>query len=100
MFCLVAKYFLNMIYYKLYTRNLSIKKGKKMKTMIKSFSSGSRRLIMGIIFMLFIPLLLIPACGISISAVLAAEYYDDFESGSRNWELSEGWRLTKAGVFI
>ncbi|RJE46621.1 MULTISPECIES: stalk domain-containing protein [unclassified Dehalobacter] len=68
-----------------------------METLLKSFSAGSKhqRLIMKFICISLILLLLIPASGISVSAGSSAEYYDDFESGSQNWDLSEGWQLKK-----
>lgn len=66
-----------------------------MKTLLKSFSAGSQRLIIKTICISLILLFLIPASRASISAALAAEYCDDFENGSQNWELNKGWRLTK-----
>lgn len=50
---------------------------------------------MRIICISVILFLLVPAGIAPVSAGSPAEYYDDFEVGSQNWDLSEGWQLKK-----
>ncbi|MGE4485737.1 MAG: hypothetical protein AB7C97_11570 [Oscillospiraceae bacterium] len=59
------------------------------------FSTVLKRRIIRIISIPLILLLLLSTGGFNVSAASSAEYYDDFESGSQNWDLSEGWKLTK-----
>ena len=40
-------------------------------------------------------LLLIPVAGASESATSSTDYFDGFESGNKNWDLSESWQLKK-----